>query len=115
MTKYNQRYRIESARLQGWNYTDAGYYFVTICTHQQQHFFGKVVAGTMYLSPIGEIVADEWLQTEHVRQHVSLDEWVIMPNHIHGIIVIHEPDTHGDDCHDVETPRRGVSTDAGSL
>ncbi len=55
----------------------------------------------MHLSPIGEIVAEEWLKTPQIRPNVLLDEWVIMPNHIHGIIVITSR---------VETPRRGVST-----
>ncbi|HEU5014324.1 MAG TPA: transposase [Roseiflexaceae bacterium] len=122
MTHYKHRYRIESARLPGWDYTATGYYFVTICTRRRQHFFGTVINSAMCLSPIGELVQDEWLQTEHVRQYVSLDEWIIMPNHMHGIIVINEPAAHTDDDDNdvddgngnVETPRRGVSTAGGT-
>ncbi len=57
MTLFKQKYRIESTRLKGWNYASAGYYFVTICTHQRQCVLGQVVDGNVILSPIGEIVA----------------------------------------------------------
>jgi putative transposase len=99
MTKFKGRYRIESTRLRGWDYASAGAYFVTICTKDRAPFFGDVVGGDVVLSPIGQIVADEWQKTPQIRPYVSLDEWVVMPNHLHGIIII-----------TVETPRRGVST-----
>lgn len=98
MTRFKDRYRIESTRLPGWDYTSPGYYFVTLCTKDRQPFFGEVIAGRMLLSTMGEIVAQEWCKTAYVRQNVSVDEWVIMPNHLHGIILIEE------------TPQRGVST-----
>jgi len=111
MTKFRDRYRIESTRLPGWDYAGAGWYFVTLCTKNRICFFGDVIDGVMHLSPIGEILAEEWQKTPQIRPKVRLDEWVIMPNHLHGIIVI-EPVV-------VETPRRGVSTasrlKAGSL
>jgi REP element-mobilizing transposase RayT len=102
MTKFKGKFRIESSRLPDWDYTSPGYYFVTICTHKLCPFFGEVVGGYMKLSPIGEIVADEWQRTATIRKIVSLDEWVMMPNHIHGIILLLE--------HTVETTRRVVST-----
>jgi putative transposase len=101
MAKFKGRYRVESARLRGWDYAGAGAYFVTICTKDRAPFFGDVVDGDLVLSPIGQIVADEWQKTGQIRPYVSLDEWVIMPNHLHGIIIINPV---------VETPRRGVST-----
>ncbi len=104
MTLFKNKYRIESARLKGWDYSNPGLYFVTICTHNRGCFFGDVVDGEMHLSPIGEIVAEEWQKTPTIRPNVMLDEWVVMPNHVHGIVVI------GDT---VETPRRGVSTGRG--
>ena len=55
----------------------------------------------MVLSDIGKIIADEWLKTEQIRPNVELDEWQVMPNHIHGIIILNNKP--------VETPRRGVS------
>jgi len=98
MIKFGDRYRVESARLPGWDYRTAGWYFVTVCTKDHIPFFGHVVDGEMILSPTGEIVAEEWRRTPEVRPNVVLDEWIVMPNHLHGILVI------------VETPRRGVST-----
>jgi putative transposase len=88
MTLYKNKYRIESARCQNWDYTSNGYYFVTICTQNREYFFGDVIAGQMQLSPIGKIVAEEWQKTAQIRSYIELDEWVIMPNHLHGIIII---------------------------
>ena len=116
MTKFKDKYRIESTRLPGWDYSAPGWYFVTICTDQRSLFFGEVVDGQMQLSQAGQIVAEEWLQTPQVRPNVVLDEWVIMPNHVHGIIVILPQEfvaigvSQGDDVDDVETFRRNVST-----
>jgi REP element-mobilizing transposase RayT len=101
--KFKGIYRIESDRLKGWDYGGHGYYFVTICTKNMAHWFGEVSADQIVLSDVGEIVAEELEKTDHVRPSVSLDTWVVMPNHIHAIIVIDA--TQGVD---VETPRRGV-------
>lgn len=89
MTLFRDRYRIESARLPGWDYASAGVYFVTICTRDRECFLGEVVDGKMVLSAAGVIVAEEWVKTAQIRKDVSLDEWVVMPNHLHGIIYIH--------------------------
>ncbi|MCB0037068.1 MAG: transposase [Anaerolineales bacterium] len=88
MTLFRQKYRIESTRLKGWDYTAAGYYFITICTKQRQHCFGRVINDDVQLSNAGQIVAQEWLQTARIRPNVELDEWVIMPNHMHSILII---------------------------
>ncbi len=101
--KFKNRYRIESARLASWDYSSPGWYFVTVCTKNKENFFGDVVCGEMCLSKAGKIVSEEWRKTEIIRSNVALDEWVIMPNHIHGILVILEREIN------VETPRRGVS------
>ncbi|NUO82265.1 hypothetical protein HUU05_19505 [candidate division KSB1 bacterium] len=85
---FKENFRIESTRLQGWDYSRAGWYFVTICTRDHVHFFGEVVNGEMQLSPIGEIVTEEWQKTPQVRSKVELDTWTVMPNHLHGIVVI---------------------------
>ncbi len=107
MTLFRNRYRVESTRLKGWDYTAAGLYFVTICAKNRECLFGNVVNAEMRLSPIGEIVADEWQQTPRVRPYVELDEWIIMPNHVHGIIAI---GTAAAPRSVVETLRRNVST-----
>jgi REP element-mobilizing transposase RayT len=88
MTLYKNKYRIESARCQSWNYTSNGYYFVTICTRNREHFFGDIVTDKMQLSPIGKIVAEEWQKTAKIRSYIELDAWVVMPNHLHGILII---------------------------
>jgi putative transposase len=67
------------------------------------NWFGDVVDGTMQLSPVGEIVADEWRRTEQIRPDVSLDQWIVMPNHLHGIVVVHETPR-------VETNRRSKTS-----
>lgn len=102
MTLFKNKYRIESTRLKGWNYSSAGMYFVTICVRNRECLFGDITNGEMHLSRIGEIVAEEWQNTPKVRPYVELDEWVVMPNHIHGIIVITDA---------VETPHRDVSVE----
>ena len=77
-----------SVRLKGYDYSQAGAYFVTICTHRQQPLFGVIVDGQMRLSLLGQLVYAEWQQTAVVRPNVYLDAFVVMPNHLHGIIVI---------------------------
>ena len=81
-----------SVRLKGYDYTQPGVYFVTICAFRREEIFGQVINGVMRLNPSGEIVREEWLKTAQIRPEVELyeDEFVIMPNHIHGIIWIIE-------------------------
>ena len=88
--KFLNKYRIPSARWHEWNYADEGAYFVTICTKNREHFFGKVVDDEMHLSDIGKIAEQEWLKSPSLRPDMNLDMEIfqIMPNHIHGIIVI---------------------------
>jgi putative transposase len=87
-----QNHHRRSIRLKGYDYNQPGAYFVTICTYQRQEIFGEVVGGEMRLNPVGEIVREEWLKTAKIRSYVELheDEFVIMPNHVHGIIWIVE-------------------------
>ncbi len=78
----------QSIRLSGYNYESSGYYFVTICTTKHKSLFGDIVNGKMILNQEGEIVSINWLKTLKIRKNVKLEEWVIMPNHIHGILII---------------------------
>ena len=84
------KHRRTSIRLKGWDYTQPGAYFVTICTHERVPLFGRVVDGEMVLNPYGEIVRDEWFRSAEIRAEIELfpDEFVVMPNHIHGIVWI---------------------------
>ncbi|OUC13344.1 MAG: hypothetical protein B0A82_17815 [Alkalinema sp. CACIAM 70d] len=88
MTLYRNQYRVESARHPTWDYSNPGAYFITICTRDRRHFFGRVIQGKMHLSPIGQIIAEEWQRVGELRPNIRLDEWIIMPNHFHAIIII---------------------------
>lgn len=92
MDKFQNKYRIPSARLKNWNYSWAAAYFVTICTQNRIHYFGKIKNGKIELSDIGKIVEIEWLKTFEMRPDMNLEmgEYVIMPNHFHAIIGIGE-------------------------
>src|SRR3989339_967432 len=105
--KSKNKYTIKSARLSNYDYSQSGMYFVTICTKDKEYFFGDVKAGKMMLNDVGKIIQDEWSKTPIIRNNVILDEWVIMPNHLHGIIEIRNNENNN---FIVETPRRGVST-----
>jgi len=88
MSLFRNKYRVESARLAGWDYSTPGYYFVTVCTWDHGHLFGAIVNGTMVCNEFGQVVHDEWWRTGEQNQHIRLDEFVVMPNHFHGIIQI---------------------------
>ena len=88
MPFFNDKYRVESTRLHHRDYSSSGRYFITVCTKDRRPFFGEVIAGIMHRSPLGDIVAEEWLNTAKVRPNVELDEWIIMPDHLHGILMI---------------------------
>ncbi len=75
-------------RLSTWNYSRAGYYFVTICTKNKQPFFGRIKDGKMELNEIGLIAQLFWMDIPHHFDGVILDEFVIMPDHVHGIVVV---------------------------
>lgn len=89
-TKFQNKYRNESARWQYWDYADPGAYFITIVTKNRIDFFGEIKSGKMVLNSTGEIAHDCWLQIPHHFFGVELGEFIIMPNHIHGIIIINE-------------------------
>ena len=91
MTRHtSQRRHRRSIRLRGYNYARPGAYFVTICTHARAPLFGHVVDGEMVLNEYGEIVREEWMRSAEIRAEIELfpEEFVVMPNHIHGIVWI---------------------------
>jgi len=75
-----------SIRLKGYDYSQAGLYFITICCQDRACLFGKITDGKMILNEMGIIAQREWLKTTEIRPNVELGEFVIMPNHMHGII-----------------------------
>jgi putative transposase len=90
--KYQNKYRIKSARLQNWDYGWNAPYFVTICTQNREHYFGKIIHGEMQLSEIGELAQKYWNEIPQHFPFVELGAFVVMPNHTHGIIVIDKID-----------------------
>ena len=87
--KYDPRkHHRRSIRLRGYDYSQPGAYFVTICTYQKECLLGDVRAGEMALSPCGRIVQRAWDDLPNHYAYVELDAWVIMPNHVHGIMVL---------------------------
>ena len=83
--------RRRSIRLRDHAYT-AGAYFVTICSLERERIFGEVRDGGTILSPTGLIVLEEWTRSASLRKELQLDAFVIMPNHLHGILLIHGDD-----------------------
>ncbi len=89
--KYDpDRHHRRSVRLKGYDYAQPGAYFVTICTQNRECLFGENVAGKMRLNALWEIVRGEWFRSAEIRAEIELhpDEFVVMPNHIHGIVWI---------------------------
>ena len=86
---YNpEKHHRRSIRLQGHDYSQPGHYFITICTQNQECLFGKIENSKMILNKYGKIAKNEWLKSFKIRQELNLDCYIIMPNHIHGIIII---------------------------
>jgi len=90
MGKYQNKYRIGSARLKGYNYGNMGLYFITICTANREHYFGKIIEGKMQLSKIGILADVFWCEIKNHSNNIVLYQFVVMPNHIHGILEIVE-------------------------
>ena len=77
-----------SVRLRGYDYRQAGVYFVTVCTHRKIKAFGSISEGEMITNDLGCVVSNEWRHIAEARANVQLDLYVVMPNHLHGIIII---------------------------
>lgn len=88
----------KTIRLQGYDYSQSGLYFVTICCQDKICRFGNVENGEMVLNEMGKIAHAEWLKTEQIRQNVELGEFVIMPNHMHAVIIINNDEAVGANC-----------------
>jgi REP-associated tyrosine transposase len=84
------KHRRRSIRLPNYDYAQPGAYYVTIVASHRECWFGEVVNGEMRLNRYGEIVADTWQWLERQYSYVELGAWVVMPNHFHGILIIHD-------------------------
>ncbi len=96
---YQNKYRIKSARLEGYDYRQAGLYFITICTYNREHYFGEIVDSEMQLSNIGVLADVFWHEIKNHKKNIALHQFVVMPNHIHGIMEIVDGD-NGVGCRD---------------
>ena len=83
-----KKHRRRSIRLRHYDYSRAGTYFITVCTNGRELLFGEVIDDEVKLNELGRIAAEEWLKSAQVRTEIELDTWVVMPNHIHGIVMI---------------------------
>jgi REP element-mobilizing transposase RayT len=98
--KYDPKtHRRRSIRLKGYDYTQAGAYFITICSHQREHVFGEVVNGEMKLSKFGLVAKQQWEKLPKRFPNIELGAFALMPNHGHGVIQI------------IEHERRGIAED----
>jgi putative transposase len=95
-------HRRRSIRIAGYDYSQPGYYFITLCTHDRKPLFGQIQDQQMIPNRLGELVIRCWKQIPEHYAHVDLDAFILMPNHLHGIVII----GRGMTCH---APTRGVS------
>jgi REP element-mobilizing transposase RayT len=107
-----------SVRLRGHDYRQAGAYFVTVCTFRRECFLASVIEDQLRLSAVGQVVDAGWRAIPHFFPHVSLDLFVVMPNHLHGIFLLeeeprakHPPEADASPLH----PSRPKGTAAGSV
>jgi hypothetical protein len=115
--KYKNKYRTTSHRLPGWDYSGNGYYFITLVTQNRECNLGTIVEthdnpvethgrASLQLSDFGKIVNTEWNKSFEIRAELILDTFVIMPNHLHAIIILEKPCNYKNDDTTVETHGR---------
>ena len=93
MEKYQNKYRIASTRAAWWNYGWNGAYFITICTRNREHIFGEIRNGEIILSNLGVIANVLWHEIPMHAPNVDLGDFIVMPNHIHGIVILNKPES----------------------
>ena len=104
----NKHHR-RSIRLKGYDYSQPGAYFVTVCTHRWANLFGDVLDGKLELNRFGRIVKALWLRIPDIRPHIGVDEFVVMPNHVHAIAIIEDVGAiHELPLHDARRQRRSM-------
>jgi putative transposase len=85
---FNNRYRVKSARLQGWDYRNPGHYFVTINLKNREAYFGWNIDSEIILNKTGFVARKCWMDIPVHFPHALIDEFIVMPDHVHGIVVI---------------------------
>ena len=132
MNNYNPTiHHRRSIRLKGYDYSQAGLYFITICCQDRVCRLGKIENGVMICNELGEIAYREWMKTAELRPQIELDAFMVMPNHIHGILKINEMnmdtlqspnnmgdnmgDNTGDNTGECNSPLRSPSNTIGAI
>jgi REP element-mobilizing transposase RayT len=109
INKYNpDSHNRKSIRLSGYNYAQEGLYFITLCVQDRENIFGSISNGILTLNTIGKIAQKEWLNTIEVRDNVELHEFIIMPNHIHGIVEITKDKSKTEDNIGFKSPTQTI-------
>lgn len=104
-----------SIRLQNYDYSQAGAYFVTICTQHRACVLGEVIDDAVQLSPLGQIVEEGWQWLAQRYSYVHLDKWVVMPNHLHGIVLLTDDDRRGGSRAAQNLPRKPLGQLVGAF
>ena len=108
MDKFKNKYRIPSARLQSWDYGNNGAYFITICTKKRYCLFGDVKDGKMQLNEIGQLAEKYWMEIPNHFSFIKLGNFVVMPNHTHGILIINKTNDILEESGAVETNNKTI-------
>ena len=108
----------KTIRLKDYDYAQAGYYFITICSYNRKNLFGSIdtkpVGQGFYsccnelpsckLTKLGEMISQQWLELQNMYPHIELDKFTIMPNHMHGIIIIRQQESKNKDARQEQSP-----------
>ena len=110
MSKFRNKYRIESVRRPNWDYSSNSLYFLTIITQYRVCYLGEIENDEMQLSDFGKIVENEWLKSFKIRNELALHEYILMPNHVHAIVQIKNANENYDIQISTEMPDGDVET-----
>ena len=112
MKLFNNKYRIETTRKPDWDYSNEGFYFITICTKDRTNYFGEIAEGKMNLNSLGKIAEQCLIDIPKHFPHTRLDEYIVMPNHVHFIIEIIE-NVNKKNTNEVDAVGAGDAMDVG--
>jgi putative transposase len=111
-----EKHHRRSIRLKGYDYAQPGAYFVTICVRERECVLGDVVDGKMALSDFGQIAHHFWTQVPDHFPNTSVDTFIVMPNHIHAVVIINDPSRRGEVTGEVISPlQHNAVTDTGAV
>ena len=105
----SNKHRRRSIRLRGYDYAQVGAYFVTVCTQNMEYLFGDVLRGAAALSEAGEMVRTVWEELSLHYSGIGTDAFVVMPNHIHGVVILSAPPVTGKPSFDLDREAQGIA------